>query len=122
LDPITRLSVAEAADGWMNFVTSPEPIEKSLQFMIARLDAWVTTTVAGLEAVMVADPAATTPPVGFARTTSGATTPATSSVRHAMMDRMVRGDCLGEWMLKMMGFAANKNSGKIALTSTCLLT
>ena len=55
----------------MNFVNSPEPIEKSLQFMIVRADVWFTTTVLALGLAIVAAPPATVPPDGLARTIPG---------------------------------------------------
>ena len=55
----------------MNFVSSPALIEKSLQLMTARLDDWVTTTVAEFGAAMFAAPATTVPFFGFAPARKG---------------------------------------------------
>src|SRR5438105_3910663 len=37
LPPVTRLSTADRAEGWMNCVSSPELIEKPCQLMMALL-------------------------------------------------------------------------------------
>src|SRR5277367_1482217 len=62
--PSTRLSAALLADGWMNFVSSPDPIEKVCQSMIARLLVWSIVTVP-VTVVIETDPDAIEPPVGL---------------------------------------------------------
>jgi hypothetical protein len=68
--PVTRFKVAPAA--LLNWTEPPEPIEKPVQSMIARLELWLTVRLEP-DATMLADPACTTPPVG-------STTPAAARV------------------------------------------
>ncbi len=63
--PVTRLSTAEAAEGWMNCVSSPEPMEKPCQLMMAFSEPWMMVRVLP-SAPMVAEPAITEPRVGLA--------------------------------------------------------
>ena len=63
--PRTRLSVALALEGCTNFVSSPAPMEKLCQLMIALSVAWLTVTTPGA-VTMVAAPDVTLPSVGLA--------------------------------------------------------
>ena len=72
---MTRLRIAETAEGWTKVVVWPEPIEKVFQSMIARFEPWVTTVDEPLGLVMVADPAATVPPVGLPKSDTGIPAP-----------------------------------------------
>jgi hypothetical protein len=74
-EPMTLLRIAEAAEGWRKVVIWPVPIEKLSQSMIARFDPWVITVDAPVGLPIVAVPAVTVPPVGFADTSTGNPTP-----------------------------------------------
>ena len=62
--PVTRLSVADDALGWLKLTVFPCPTENECQSMTARLDDWLTFTVLAFGELMLALPAATEPPVG----------------------------------------------------------
>jgi hypothetical protein len=64
--PVTRLSTALAALGCTKVVSSPDPIENEFQLMIAVLLNWLIVTLGVPVPEIVADPAATEPPVGLA--------------------------------------------------------
>ena len=70
--PSTRFSATAEAEGCWNTTELPAPIEKLCQFRIAFCEPWFTSSelAAGLE--IVADPAATWPPVGRAWACTGA--------------------------------------------------
>ena len=62
---LIRLSTTAEDDGWINCVVSPFAMVKLLQSITALFVDWAISTVLP-EVVIVADPAETTPPAGFA--------------------------------------------------------
>src|SRR2546426_8223842 len=65
----TRLSAMAPADGCINLVTSPRPMEKSCQLIMMRLALWliVVTGVPLPPMVALPRPPTTEPPTGLAR-------------------------------------------------------
>ena len=61
--PVTRLSVADPADGCTNRTCAPAPIPKLRQSIIARSLVWSTRVTEALVEIC-ASPARTTPPSG----------------------------------------------------------
>src|ERR1043166_9286254 len=68
LPEIIRFNAQDVDEGWMNRVTSPAPIEKSVQLIIMRFPCWliVVTGVPLPLIVPLLSPPTTVPPVGFA--------------------------------------------------------
>src|SRR6185369_1291539 len=64
--PVTRLSTTDELEGWANCTLAPAPMEKPCQLMMARSLVWVMRCWPGATVAMVAEPAATLPPVGSA--------------------------------------------------------
>ncbi len=62
--PVTRFSSADWAPGCAMFTALPSPTEKLVQFTTARSECWVMFILPADGAPMVAEPAATSPPVG----------------------------------------------------------
>src|SRR6185312_4225884 len=69
--PMTRFSTTEELLGWLNCTYSFEPMENCCQLMEARWELWLTMTPLLPAVPMVAEPAATCPPLGLARASTG---------------------------------------------------
>src|SRR6266699_1459200 len=68
---ITRFNAHDDAEGWMNRVISPGPIEKSCQLITILLPRWLMVVI-GVPLPLIVpfrSPPTTLPPVGFARHT-----------------------------------------------------
>ena len=63
--PVTRLSVADCASGWLNTTLLPEPTEKPVQLITARALDCLTVTVLAADSTL-ALPAAIEDPLGNA--------------------------------------------------------
>jgi hypothetical protein len=64
VEPVTRLSVADEAPGWLKLTVPPLPTENDCQLTMAWFDDWLMLSVPARGELMLALPAATEPPVG----------------------------------------------------------
>ena len=79
MPPTTRLRIAAFALGWLNFVSSPAPMEKSCQWIMPRLPVWLMV-IPPDPSVIVMPPTVTVPPFGLAWSwTVKAASPATKA-------------------------------------------
>jgi len=89
-DPTTRFNTALLAEGWMNWVSSPAPMEKPCHSMMVAGPVLVMDRALATVLSMLAPPYVTRPPTGFASPASATKQAATATTKALRLRRRAR--------------------------------